>query len=388
MFVTVLLGTALSGCAGNRRKPAIGSNPDQSTQPALSTPSVTLIRVLLLEEFGSCRIDGSSEGSGLLIEEGQGEVRLFREHTNELTVLKRSSGFRLKPARANFIRVNGRAYRGDVEAFVNPVGRAVVVNELPIEDYLRGVVPLELGPTQFPYLEALSAQAVAARTFAVSHLGTWASRGFDLYGDARSQVYGGISAEDARSDEAIRKTRGTVSIYRGNPIVALYSSTCGGVTEAFDLIFRGAPIDYLEGGVICHDQDSEHYSWEQMINLDEIQESLQQHAGVGRLKRLSPIAFGKSERIVEMEFVGSDGTRILKGNDIRFALGVRSNLFTVLETISESDGFIRQLTVQGRGWGHGVGLCQMGAVNLAQEGRTHAEILRHYYPGTTLAEWY
>jgi stage II sporulation protein D len=160
------------------------------------------------------------------------------------------------------------------------------------------------------------------------------------------------------------------------------------MTEAFDLIFRGKPIEYLQGGVNCSDQDSQYYFWKETINLDDIQESLKRYAGVGRLRELSPTAYGRSERTVRMEFVGSEGTKVLKGNDIRFALGLRSNLITDLNTVKGPDGYIRQIRVQGRGWGHGVGLCQMGAVNLARKGRTYDQILRHYYPGTTVVEWY
>jgi stage II sporulation protein D len=390
LFLFCLITGAFLGCGGANRTPAVRSTPDPvpSPQTVTSLPRVSSIRVLLVEGFDTCRIDGVEEGDGLVIEVVQGELRLVRGEGDEQVVLRQGSGFRLKAVPTGFVRVNGRAYRGDLEAFVNPIGTPVVVNQLPIEDYLRAVVPLELGPKLFPYREALSTQAVAARTFAVVHLGTWASRGFDLFGDTRSQVYGGVAAENGVSDKAIEQTRGRVSTYRGEPIVSLYSSTCGGVTEAFDLTFRGKPIEYLQGGVSCSDQDSQYYSWKETIHLDQVQESLNRYAGVGRLLDLSPVAYGRSERTVKMEFVGSDGTKVLKGNDIRFALGLRSNLITDLDTVKGPDGYIRQILVQGRGWGHGVGLCQMGAVNLARKGRTYDQILRHYYPGTAVAEWY
>jgi len=386
--MSFLVAGAFQGCGGTRRTPTVSSTRDKGPEPVVSPIPVGNIRVLLLEDFDSCEIDGLAEGSGFLLEESQGEVRLVSLKGTDRDVVRQGSGFRLKPESDGFIRINGKAYRGDVEVFVNPLGTAVVVNELPIEEYLKGVVPLELGPVTFPYIEALSTQAIAARTFAVVHLGTWASRGFDLYGDTRSQVYGGLTAEQPLSDQAINKTEGLVSTYQRVPIVSLYSSTCGGVTEAFDLIFRGGAIDYLEGGVTCFDQDSRYYSWVQNIEVDEIQESLNRYAAVGRLVKLLPIAYGKSERTVEMEFVGSTGTKVLKGNDIRFALGLRSNLITDMDTIEGSDGYIRQVRVEGRGWGHGVGLCQMGAVDLARKGRTFDEILRHYYPGTAIVKWY
>ncbi|HUV12709.1 MAG TPA: SpoIID/LytB domain-containing protein, partial [Acidobacteriota bacterium] len=172
LFLGLLLAGAFQGCGGTRRTPTVSSTRDDIPVLVVSPVPVMDIRVLLLEGFDSCKIDGLVEGNGLLLEEGQGEVRLVRVKGTDRDVLKQGSGFRLKPESGGSIRINGLAYRGDVEVFVNPLGTAVAVNELPIEEYLMGVVPLELGPSLYPYIEALSTQAIAARTFAVVHLGT------------------------------------------------------------------------------------------------------------------------------------------------------------------------------------------------------------------------
>ncbi|HLL77685.1 MAG TPA: SpoIID/LytB domain-containing protein [Pyrinomonadaceae bacterium] len=143
------------------------------------------------------------------------------------------------------LRFNERPYRGRLEVFTNLTGSLTVVNVVPLEDYVRGVVPNELSPGGYPAIEAHKAQAVAARTYAVSNRGRFASSGFDLLPTIRSQVYGGKSTEHTLTDRAVAETRGIVATYAGQPINALYTSTCGGHTEDADKIFGGAPAPYL-----------------------------------------------------------------------------------------------------------------------------------------------
>jgi stage II sporulation protein D len=145
------------------------------------------------------------------------------------------------------VRYNEKPYRGRIEVFANSRGTLTVVNVVPLEDYVRGVVPNELSPGGFPQLEALKAQAVAARTYAVSNLGRFAAEGFDLTPDTRSQVYGGRSTEHPLTDRAVAETRGRIATYKGAPINALYTSTCGGRTEDGENIFGGNLIPYLRG---------------------------------------------------------------------------------------------------------------------------------------------
>lgn len=136
--------------------------------------------------------------------------------------------------RAVPVKLNGKAYRGKIEVFVNSRGSLTVVNVVPLEDYLLGVVPRELG---LPSLEAQKAQAVAARTYAIANKDGFASQGFDLLPTVWSQVYGGVSAENTMATQAVQQTRGIVATYNGKPINALYTSTCGGRTENSENIF-------------------------------------------------------------------------------------------------------------------------------------------------------
>lgn len=143
------------------------------------------------------------------------------------------------------MKFNEKPYRGRLEVFANIRGTLTVVNIVGLEDYVRGVVANELSPGGYPALEALKAQAVAARTYAVTNRGQFAIEGFDLLPTTRSQVYGGLSTEQPLSDRAVFETRGRVATFRGQPINALYTSTCGGRTEDAEDIFGGAPVPYL-----------------------------------------------------------------------------------------------------------------------------------------------
>ncbi len=144
------------------------------------------------------------------------------------------------------IRFNDKPYRGRIEVFATPRGALTVVNVIGLEDYVRGVIPNELSAGGFPALEAHKAQAIAARTYALKNRGQFASEGFDLLPTTRSQVYRGLSSENSLSSRAVDETRGMIATYQGEPINALYTSTCGGRTEDAENIFPNA-VPYLRG---------------------------------------------------------------------------------------------------------------------------------------------
>jgi stage II sporulation protein D len=160
---------------------------------------------------------------------------------------------------ANPVRFNEKAYRGRLEVFANSHGTLTVVNVVALEDYVRGVVPNELSPGGWPELEALKAQAVAARTYTISNLGRFSTEGFDLTPDTRSQVYGGRSTEHPLTDRAVFETRGRIATYLGKPINAYYTSTCGGRTEDAENIFGGEALPYLRGRE-CALETKEHFA--------------------------------------------------------------------------------------------------------------------------------
>lgn len=154
----------------------------------------------------------------------------------------------------NPVRLNGKAYRGRIEVFVNSRGSLTVVNVVPLEEYLLGVVPAELG---LPHIEAQKAQAIAARTYAVANINAYGTQGFDMVPTVWSQVYKGVSIETAMGTRAVRETSGIIATYQGKPIVAYFTSTCGGRTENSENIFDHAE-PYLRG-VECSLEGRQHF---------------------------------------------------------------------------------------------------------------------------------
>ena len=156
--------------------------------------------------------------------------------------------------RINPVRLNGKAYRGKIEVFVNSKGTLTVVNVVPLEEYLLGVVPAELG---LPHLEAQKAQAIAARTYAVANINGYGSQGFDMLPTVWSQVYKGVSIETNMGTRAVNETRGQIATYDGKPIMAYFTSTCGGRTENSENVFDHAE-PYLRG-VECSLEGRKHF---------------------------------------------------------------------------------------------------------------------------------
>ena len=384
VFLLLCCSIALVGCGGKNRPPPVIAAPTGRPTPA---PPITRagqlkrtpqIRVLLKEDFRSVSVEGSDLASLVVIKAEDGKIHLSDGNGRGLGS---GSGFRLEPRVEKQLKLDGVPYHDVIEVFINPLSRSVVVNEVALESYLRGVVPNELASTDRSRSEALKTLTIAARTFAYSSLGQNAARGFDVYSDSRSQVYRGVRSEKPLSNRMIDATRGIIATYRDKPIVAFYSSTCGGRTEDYREVFQRDSIPYLQGGAACPDTSSPYHSWDEHIPISRIQERLDRLAGVGKLERLEPIRKSRWGRTVEMRFVGSKGEKVLKGLNIRSALGLRSNWITDFDVHLDRSGYIVEIHARGKGWGHGVGLCQIGTVELASRGWSFERILKHYYKG-------
>jgi stage II sporulation protein D len=186
--------------------------------------------------------------------------------------------------RANPVRYNGKAYRGRIEVFVNARGLLTVVNVVPLEEYLLGVVPAELG---LPQLEAQKAQAVAARTYAIANIGTYGRQGFDMVPTVWSQVYKGVSIETRMGTQAVRETRGIIATHGGKPIMAYYTSTCGGRTENSENVFDHAE-PYLRG-VECSLEGRRHFE-PFLIKSNRPQPRVRDDASLELVRRMSLLA--------------------------------------------------------------------------------------------------
>jgi stage II sporulation protein D len=187
---------------------------------------------------------------GTVIARDQFRYRLSIElDGGRYVLLPLTTRVRIQPSGSARLQMNDRSYRGSLEVFGNARNTLTAVNELPLEEYLLGVVPNELSPSTFGQLEALKAQAVAARTYIVRNMGQYRAEGYDICDTDQCQVYFGAGTEDPLSSQAVNETRGVVATYNGQPINALYSSTCGGRTESSENIF-GEKLPYLTS-VMC-----------------------------------------------------------------------------------------------------------------------------------------
>jgi stage II sporulation protein D len=281
-------------------------------------------------------------------------------------------------SRDGLIRVNGRSFRGVIEVRKNGKGLLLGINELDVEDYLLGVLPAEIPATWEP--EALKAQAVASRTFALYQKKTAGKKPYHIRATVLDQLYGGVGAERESTTRAVRETTGIVIVHHGDLIPAFYHSSCGGRTEdAFEL--WGIDVPYLRG-VDCDCQEISKYGvWEKRLAVSEIADALKKMGyrlnGISAVETRDITAAG---RVRDLAIRHADGVTYVSAEGLRTAVGA-SRIPSVFFVTSTSNG---DIIFSGRGLGHGVGLCQWGARSLAQRGRTFRSILSSYYPGTTL----
>ncbi len=290
------------------------------------------------------------------------------------------------------IRVNDRRYRGDIKISANG-NDIIVLNIIDMENYLKGVVPAEIGVRSREEMSAMEAQAVAARTYAYSHI--FPDRFYDMENTVNDQVYIGYSIENDITNEAVEKTKGIVAMYKGKPIDAKYHSTCGGVTSSAKDEW-GSNVPYLQpvedkdkNGYFC--SFSPHFHWKHVFKRDYFFRIVKD--GIKRLKGRDPgqlkrILLKKHKgRVFEMTVVTTNGEYVFKGLSIRKVFSpvnapgdmLRSRYFSI---ISEGENII----IDGHGFGHGVGMCQYGAMGMAKRGYKYDEILKHYYKGISLVK--
>lgn len=313
---------------------------------------------------------------------------LIRGRNSDLTVAIAENGLVAGNGSASLedpVRPRTDALRQDLVVTgtiqVLPRGKGLlVVNEVDLEEYVKGVVPSEMSPSW--HLEALKAQAVAARSYALYQRMMNAGREYDLMAGTQDQVYRGRNRVDQRVQEAVEATRGLVLTHRNAPILAAFSSTAAGPTEdAINVWSKDLP--YLKGVDCPFDANSPYYQWRVAIKIQELEASLKRSGMVvGTIASVTPFTFSRAGRVTALRILHSQGELILRGEELRRAVGytaIPSALFEV-----ESVG--REVVLAGRGAGHGVGLCQWGAKELAELGYPFGSILQYYFPGTQLQE--
>jgi SpoIID/LytB domain protein len=340
-----------------------------------------------------------------------------------------SAGVLLVPPDDGFVRVSGvqghwdgiadRDYRGRIE--IREWGGALtVVNIVDIETYLRGVVPSEM-PATYPEA-ALQAQAVAARGQALVKAGRHQAEGFDLCAAQHCQVYGGATSEDARSDQSVASTRGEVLECQGRLANTLYSSNCGGHTVNNEDYWPGLPpVPYLRGAadydpaavplafplrgealkqylkyapaVHCNQPqygNASRFRWWQVAPREELRKSLVAEAGAfGDLLDVRVTDRGDSGIVRQIAIIGSKALIKLRGGaEIRRAMGGLNSASFAIEPIREGEDVPVAFVIWGAGWGHQVGMCQVGAAGLAELGWDYRAVLAKYYQGCTITQRY
>jgi stage II sporulation protein D len=268
------------------------------------------------------------------------------------------------------------ALPGRLDLMVRPQALQVI-NELDLESYVTGVVPWEMNVAWHP--EALKAQSVAARTYALYQQQANAGREYDVVAGTQDQVYRGRHA-DPRVQQAVSETRGLVLMHGGRPILAAFSSTAAGPTEDA-LIVWAKDLPYLKGVDCPFDTNSPYYQWRAAFKLEDLEAGLRrQGLLVGTIATLAPLSYSRTGRVARLRILHSAGELILRGEELRRAVG-----YTVIpSTLFELDSIGREVVLSGRGAGHAVGLCQWGAKELASLGYPFSSILHYYFPDTEL----
>lgn len=275
------------------------------------------------------------------------------------------------------VYVNGKPYRGVAELLLAEKG-ILVVNELSLDEYLVGLINCEIS-SAWP-IEAVKAQAVIARTYALNRKEARKGSLYHLESSVIDQVYDGCEIEDSRAQRAVGDTAGEVLTFGGRIIQAFYHSNCGGKTEAAENVW-GASIPYLKGVDCQYCLTSQAVTWEQRLSLREIEDRLR--SANHKIANLQDVKAGPRNnrgRLKTVVAITARGEYQIPGDQFRKAIGygvIKSTNFTV--RVASGEAFF-----SGIGNGHGVGLCQWGGKQRALDGFNYAEILSYYYPGTEL----
>ena len=319
---------------------------------------------------------------------------------------------------AGTITINNKPYRGAIKIVPTATGGMMLINEVTMEDYLYGVVPVEVSPS-WPQ-EAIKAQAVAARTYALYNMKQSAAKAYDTEVDSNFQSYRGQAAEYSSTNKAVDDTKGMVIQYKGEPILAVFHSNAGGYTENSENVW-GSNLPYLRGVKDYTDyaQSGDSFAWTVKLTRAEMETKLKaagKDVGTPKEIKLStlrarPMKFtdrGVSGRVLTADFVGDKKTITLTGDTIKKIFGLKSTLFDFYVNVnapSTAASFKNPkayhtfkkatdtVSIRGYGWGHGLGLSQRGAEGMAAKAPASAKdyyktILMHYYTGVTIDKAY
>lgn len=418
LFATLLACSAatLHRPAGTSGAPAGGSGrggkalQGREVRIALATSaSQTVLSATggwrLYERGGASVLISASDADSWTIERDGHHLRAV--HTRGARVSGRDGPLVARPHdESSVLTVGGRRYRGEIVITAGDSG-LIVVNHLPVETYLRGVVPLEIGDRAIGEEAAVAAQAVAARSYTYARLialGPSPSRPWDLRSSVSDQVYGGADAEKPIADLAIGMTRNLVLRYAGRIVNAVYHSTCGGSTAEAPELWQtqGEPYlqrvsDRIPGTDRYYCDISPRFAWTRTLDARTLASGLEAYlrsyatvsGAIGTVRTVEVANRTPSGRVDTLAIHTDRGRRVVRANSLRYVLRqpggeILNSTYVTLEPAIGADGRLTRLTITGNGYGHGVGMCQWGAIGRSRAGQDFRTILNTYYPGTTV----
>ncbi len=317
------------------------------------------------------------------------------DNFNEVLVMPRHKNDLLEIAESR--------YRGIFKVIPHGVNLQLI-NIVHMDDYLKGVVPPELGKVGEAEIEAVKAQAVAARTYAMAHLAQYPDEPYDMKSDVSDQVYHGVRVEKSLVSNAIDQTRGYVIKYKDNLINAYYHSTCGGSTDDVDEVWNKVREPYLQA---VTDEDfcswSKYYNWKESYSSKQLKLRIEQYlssergrqVNIGTIQDMIIKSHTTGGRVAEMTVKTDQGNYSFGKDRIRWVFTRSTNPELILpsagfsiDTEKDSRGNLTKVTFIGGGYGHGVGMCQCGALGMSRKGIKYEDILSHYYSNIKLTKLY
>lgn len=296
----------------------------------------------------------------------------------QLGTLQAAQPIILEPAQNTLLTWDTNVYSGKI--FIVPAGNSFhLVEHAPLETYLYGVLPYEMHPS-WP-AEALKAQAVAARTYTLKSLENVKNKNFDLYSDVRSQMYKGGGKQYDSVKKAVDGTRGQVLTHDGKLFFTYYHANCGGGTDDVRSWNPGAAsIKPLSGASCKYDSHSQSHSWQMNISHAKVLAYAKTVGLTGTLKSIKIARKTDTGRATNLTIRTSKGSKTVPCGKFRLATGIRSCKISKVSVRKKDVHF------EGKGYGHGIGMCQDGANGMAKSGKDYRKILKNYYPGAQLAE--
>jgi stage II sporulation protein D len=349
---------------------------------------------------GAVLADAARPGEGWTVEAQGGQIVLRRDDGT----LTRSgvASVVARPQEGALLGFMSRRWRGELWMSVDEAGRLLVVNRVPMDDYLKGVVPLEIGTRAMGDFAAAEAQAVAARSYAYMHL-SGPGRPYDMLATVADQVYGGVTAETPLGTQAVENTTGLVLMFDGRVVSAPYHGNCGGFTAEPGDSWRSGPEPYLHrvsdqipGTDRFYCEAGPRFRWTRRYTAEELRQSIARYLRtvpqapdtVGSVRAVVVTEVTPAGRVAALAVDTDRGRWTMRGNDIRAALRTVSGemLYSTYFSVDavEAGGVVQSLELRGGGNGHGIGMCQSGAMGRARAGQDFRTILTTYYPGTTI----